>query len=153
MTLNSSCFQNITFHVKRDIYSLFEISDIFDDISIINSNFSQISFFNDIFNIGNILGNLYIKSLIFNENQIISHIIELFNATNIAILNVNVNKTNNLNWGRYQGGGVFRLYDVLNKTIINLEISYSFSTKTSFGIKFIDSYQIENSSVISIIIA
>ena len=99
----------------------------------------MLSFFDNILLLEKIHGNLNLNLLQFLQNEVFSHILSVKEAFNITINNTIISFTNNKNGQLYQNaGGVFRLYNILYKTIVNVQISYGFSVKTCFGLKIID---------------
>lgn len=132
--------------VFDSIYSSFEngfdlihIAKTNGNVYFQNSSFKMLSFFGNILSIENIQGNIDINLLQFLQNEVYSQILDVKDAVSIIINNTNCTFTNNKNGILYKkGGGVFRLYNVLFKTIVNIQISFGFSVKTCFGIKIID---------------
>lgn len=104
-----------------------------------NSTFRKLSFFDSLLFLENVSGTININFMLFEQNEIFSQILNIEESINIIINNTICNFTNNKNGVLYTAaGGGFRIYNTLYKTIMNLEMSYSFSVITCFGIKIID---------------
>lgn len=127
------------FSIYEGAFDLFRILGTNGDVYFHNSTFKMLSLFDNILRLEKLCGNLILNYMKFEENEVYSHILSVKEARNITINNTICIYTNNKNAVLYQNaGGVFRLYNTLNKIINNLEISFSFSVKTCFGIKIID---------------
>lgn len=151
------------------IYSLqknvpfISIISFYFHISIIDSTFSENSlstFLNHTQNIFIIEGDLiYIEKTIneivfenvtFNKNIISRHAIHV-NGARELILNKLVCKENNYLsdkttiFENEPKGGCFRMENILNRYLFDIEISECFSDKTSFGITIIDKTEIISS--------
>ena len=99
----------------------------------------MLSFFDNILSFEKLFGTLNINLLLFKENEVYSQIISIKEALNTTINNTICTFTNNKNGKLYRNaGGAIRLYNVLNKLLNNVEVSFGFSVKTCFGIKIID---------------
>lgn len=135
----NDCVFDSLFQIGNQIANLIQIEKSFGSVSFSNSVFRKTRNFDNLLHCQNIWRMLVFRFLVFNENEIVSQILNVQEALNISIENTICTFTNNKNGSLYQaGGGAFRLYNILYKRMINIEISHSFSTKTCFGIKIID---------------
>ena len=136
--IDSCVFDNI-YSSFEDAFYLFHIAKTNGNVYFQNSTFKMLSFFDNILILENIQGNININLLQFLQNEVYSQLLSVKEAFNITINNTNCTFTNNKNGILYQeAGGVFRLYNILYKTIVNVQISFGYSVKTCFGIKIID---------------
>ena len=104
-----------------------------------NTTLRKLSFFDNLLFLEKVRGTININFMLFEQNEIFSQILNIEESINIIMNNTICNFTNNKNGVFYPAaGGGFRIYNALYKTIMNLEVSYSFSVKTCFGIKIID---------------
>lgn len=103
---------------------------------------SLVGFYSSLFYINNKNGKFSINSSLFLQNYLYQNILSLNFLYSANISNTMFQYTNNLNDNTFfQGGGNIILQDCIMKFIENLEIYYSFSSKTTFGVKIVDVYQ------------
>ena len=133
------CIFEAIIMTSYNLQDLFYLENISGNIYIENSNFSETSYFNNIIYVENLNGFIFINLVNFSSNEIFSQIISLNEVYNVTITNTILCWTNNKK-GKlyYDGGGSIRLYNIIVRNIINLQILYSFSAKTAFGLKIID---------------
>lgn len=134
LTIENCVFQNIISYWSNDYYDLFNIQN-FLEITIQNTFFKNIKALN-IFNIENIFESISFSGVIFESNKIYSHVVNIQTSSNI-IMNDSEFKNCNQDFEDL-GGGSLRIYNSFNKFFKNINISYCFSSKTAFGLKFID---------------
>lgn len=149
--IENSLFQNITSSWKNNYLDLFFIQNS-DHIYIQNSSFVFIKALN-IFDIKNICGSIFFYGLILDKNQIYSHIFNIEESINITIIDLGISYCNQ-DFGNF-GGGTLRIYNSFDKFLKNINISYCFSSKTAFGLKFIDDSlrkNFQNESFVTILI-
>ena len=139
-TFDSNIFKEITLQGSK-AQNLIDFNNIGGLVMLRNSNFSDISFFNNLLVFKKIKGDLLIDQIIFNQNEVLSYIINIEDCLNLSLINTISTQTNFRNSKLFDGGGNFRFYNVIYKKISNLEISKSFSMKKAFGLTIIDNYE------------
>ena len=134
-----NCVFDSFFSFFEGSFDLIKIEKTKGKVYFENSTFKMLSFFDNILSFEKLFGILNINLLVFKENEVYSQIISIKEALNATINNTICTFTNNKNAKLYRNaGGAIRLYNVLNKLLNNVEISFGFSVKTCFGIKIID---------------
>lgn len=134
LTIENCLFENIISYWSNDYYDLFSFQN-FLDIKIQNTFFKNIKALN-IFNIENIYGFIVFSGVIFEENKIDSHVINVQTSSNFIMTDSEF-KNCNKDFEDF-GGGSLRIYNSFNKSFKNVNIFDCYSSKTAFGLKFID---------------
>lgn len=125
--------------IGDEISNLFHIEGENILMSFESVQITLVGFFSNVFYIASKNGNFSINSSIFLENYPIKNVLSLNSLFFANISNTTINYTNNPKGERFlEGGGNILLRDCLMKTIDSLEICYSFSSTTTFGIKMVD---------------
>lgn len=128
-------FSNITL-VETNSVSLLNLENLAGFISFTNLLFRKIISFKNIIELSSINGDINLDYLIFEENFIVSEILDLRHAFNITIFSLVSNLNNYIN--NETAGGFMRLYNVLYRKFSKLNIVDSFSGTSTLGIKIID---------------
>lgn len=135
---NTIFLNNINLRIDESI-NFIHIAGKNTQINFNKVNMSSIKLFLNILYIDSQYGKFFLNSSIFFENQPIRSILSI---NSLIMVNITSNKfqyTNRENdTGFFQGGGNIFLSNCQMRYIENLEISYSFSSKTTFGIKITD---------------
>lgn len=141
---NSATFLKIDHTLIFDIVGnnschLFQIEGEKNLIRFESLQISMVGFFLNVINIFNQNGNFSINSSIFFQNYPTKNVLALNRLILVNITNTVFQSTNIINREPFmQGGGNILIWDCFIKSIENLEISYSFSSTTTFGIKITD---------------
>lgn len=125
--------------IGDDYYDLIHIEGEKIIIFFDNLQISLIGFFSNILYIESENGNFSMNSSIFFENYPAKNVLSLGFLFSANITQTAIQYTNLINGEPFfQGGGNILLLDCLMKSIEKLEISYSFSSTTTIGLKIID---------------
>jgi len=138
--IESTLFQNIIDCTISDL-NLISINFFCGNFSIQNTNFTKISFFQNIIEFDKGDGYLEIQKVNFIQNEVLFQLLTINNCYNVTLRDVTCNFTNDKNGTLFNsGGGGIKFYNTQFRTIFNLKITNSFSGKTTFGVKFIDDF-------------
>lgn len=106
----------------------------YNNVDIEGSYFLNLMTNSNIIDFDSINSNLILQNLIFNQSNANYQILNIKNVFNLTIMHTKFNENNRLD----NFGGNIRIYNSFYKTFRNVIISFCYSTKTSYGIKFID---------------
>ena len=124
---------------SNKLCNLISISNTVNSIFITNVDFIEILFFENIIIIDKADTLVFIKNVQFYKNNIYNFLFHVQNSLNVTFQYVSSFSNNNNNGEYYnQGGGSFRFYNTIYLCLINLQISYGLSVKTSFGVVIVD---------------
>ena len=138
LIIKQSLFETIVL-TSYNSQDLIYLQNVYGNIYLESSNFSETSYFNNILYVKNLIGFIFINFINFSFNLIFSQIVNLNDVYNVTITNTIVSWTNNKNGQLYyDGGGSIRLYNSIIRNIVNLQILFTFTAKTAFGLKIID---------------
>ena len=109
------------------------------EVILSNCIFAKLREFSEILRFERVRGTILLDSNIFDQNEVLFHVLNAKDSLNFTLINSVFTFTNNKPGNLFrEGGGAVRLYNIFYKNILNVEISYGFSVNTCFGIKFLD---------------